>query len=100
MMHESNVCDLFTTVNHSENDGSLRMQVEIFHHFDKNDDGSLDLQEFLAMLKHTPLKIRQHDAMNMFHELAGPDGTMDDEEFSEILVFYKFNTRGLLSIDL
>lgn len=42
----------------------------------------------------------QHDAMNMFHELAGPDGTMDDEEFSEILVFYKFNTRGLLSIDL
>ena len=35
------------------------MQVEIFHHFDKNDDGSLDLQEFLAMLKHTPLKIRQ-----------------------------------------
>jgi len=74
--------------------------VEIFHHFDKNDDGSLDLQEFLAMLKHTPLKIRQHDAMNMFHELAGPDGTMDDEEFSEILVFYKFNTRGLLSIDL
>lgn len=57
MMHESNVCDLFTTVNHSRK--RLRMQVEIFHHFDKNDDGSLDLQEFLAMLKHTPLKIRQ-----------------------------------------
>jgi Ca2+-binding EF-hand superfamily protein len=35
------------------------MQVEIFHHFDKNDDGSLDLQEFLSMLKRTPLKIRQ-----------------------------------------
>jgi hypothetical protein len=33
-------------------------------------------------------------------EFAGPDGTMDDEEFSEVLVFYKFNSRGLLDINL
>ena len=54
----------------------------------------------MALLKHTPLKIRQHDAMNMFNELAGPDGTMDEDEFAEILVFYKFNSRGLLGINL
>ena len=36
----------------------------------------------------------------MFNELAGPDGTMDEDEFAEILVFYKFNSRGLLGIDL
>jgi len=27
---------------------------------------------------------------------AGPDGTMDDDEFAEILTFYKFNSRGCL----
>jgi len=74
--------------------------IQIFDHFDENNDQSLDMQEFLVLLKSTPLKIRQHDAMNMFNELAGPDGTMDDSEFSEILVFYKFNTRGLLDINL
>lgn len=34
----------------------------------------------------------------MFHELAGPDDTMDEDEFSEILTFYKFNVRTLLSV--
>ena len=38
--------------------------------------------------------------MSMFNELAGPDGTMDVEEFAEILVFYKFNSRGLISMNV
>ena len=58
------------------------------------------MQEFLGLIKNLPLKIRQHDAMSMFNELAGPDGTMDVEEFAEILVFYKFNSRGLISMNV
>jgi len=73
---------------------------EIFEHFDDNNDQSLDMQEFLGLIKNLPLKIRQHDAMSMFNELAGPDGTMDVEEFAEILVFYKFNSRGLISMNV
>jgi hypothetical protein len=52
-------------------ENAKKVLVDIFHHFDDNDDGALDMQEFLGMLKHTPLKIRQHDAMSMFTELAG-----------------------------
>ena len=81
-------------------DNAKQVLVQIFEHFDENNDQELDMQEFLALLKQTPLKIRQHDAMSMFNELAGPDGTMDEDEFSEILVFYKFNSRGLLGINL
>jgi len=81
-------------------ENAKEMLVRIFEHFDDNNDQELDMQEFLALLKQTPLKIRQHDAMSMFNELAGPDGTMDEDEFAEILVFYKFNSRGLLGIDL
>ena len=40
--------------------------------------------------------MRQHDAMNMFHELAGPDDTVDQDEFSELVVFMKFNIRAIL----
>ena len=70
---------------------------ELFHANDENGDEELEIHEFLALLKSTPMKIRQHDAMNMFSELAGPDGTMDESEFSELLTFYKFNTRDLLA---
>ena len=44
--------------------------VQVFQHFDIDGDESLDMQEFLDLLKHTPLKIRQHDAMSMFNEVC------------------------------
>jgi len=44
--------------------------VQVFEHFDIDGDESLDMQEFLDLLKHTPLKIRQHDAMSMFNEVC------------------------------
>ncbi|KAJ1481517.1 hypothetical protein T484DRAFT_1806904 [Baffinella frigidus] len=71
--------------------------VQLFHANDFNNDQELEIHEFLALLKSTPMKIRQHDAMNMFSELAGPDGTMDQQEFAEMLTFYKFNTGTLLA---
>jgi hypothetical protein len=37
---------------------------------------------------------------NYYCQLAGPDGTMDEDEFAEILTFYKFNSRGVLNINL
>jgi hypothetical protein len=30
----------------------------------------LEINEFIALLKKTPMRVRQHDAINMFHELA------------------------------
>eukprot|EP00960_Hanusia_phi_P071868 767653-Hanusia_phi.AAC.1 len=71
---------------------------ELFVAFDVNHDETLEISEFIQLLRATPMRIRQHDAINLFNELAGPDDTMDEEEFAEILVFYKFNTRHLLSI--
>ena len=44
--------------------------VQVFEHFDIDGDESLDMQEFLDLLRHTPLKIRQHDAMSMFNEVC------------------------------
>lgn len=44
--------------------------VQVFELFDIDGDESLDMQEFLDLLKHTPLKIRQHDAMSMFNEVC------------------------------
>jgi len=69
----------------------------LFDAFDVDGDEVLELSEFIELVKSTPMKIRQHDAINMFHELAGPDDTMDQGEFAELLTFYKFNTRTLLT---
>jgi hypothetical protein len=37
------------------------------------DEGSvqvLEINEFISLLKRTPMRLRQHDAIVMFHELA------------------------------
>ncbi|EKX41865.1 hypothetical protein GUITHDRAFT_141620 [Guillardia theta CCMP2712] len=90
--------ELFMSCWFDQFDRAKQKLRELFVAFDVNHDETLEISEFIQLLRATPMRIRQHDAINLFNELAGPDDTMDEEEFAEILVFYKFNTRHLLSI--
>lgn len=80
----------------SQLDDSREKLREKFVQNDINGDQELQMDEFIQLIKSTGYKMRQHDAMNMFHELAGPDDTVDQDEFSELVVFMKFNIRAIL----
>jgi hypothetical protein len=65
-----------------------------------------DLESFaLRAHSHAPVcassrhKLLTHDSdVGCMHVMQGPDDTIDEDEFSEVLTFYKFNVRILLSI--
>ena len=80
----------------SQLDESREKLKDMFVQYDVNGDQELQMDEFIQLIKSTGYKMRQHDAMNMFHELAGPDDTVDQDEFSELVVFMKFNIRAIL----
>jgi len=59
--------------------------IDIFNLFDKNNDGSLDFEEFIDLVKYMNIDMTQHKAMKMFLRSAGPDRTITSDEFDHAM---------------